>query len=74
MAARLVSGPPRRFSGEFIPLRKAPAEYGIPYSTLRSYISDGRLPAFKLPNRKVFIRPADVAALFIPVEPKEISA
>jgi helix-turn-helix, Psq domain len=73
MAARLVSGAPRRFSGEFIGLRQATGQYGIPYSTLRSYVSDGRLPAFKTPNRKVWIRPADVAALFIPIDPKEVS-
>ena len=74
MAARLVTGAPRRFSGEFIGLREATAQYGIPYSTLRGYVSTGRLRAFKTPNRKVWIRPADVAALFIPVEPSEVSA
>jgi predicted site-specific integrase-resolvase len=55
-------------------LREATAQFGIPYSTLRAYVSSGKLAGFKTPNRKVWIRPADVAALFIPIDPQEVSA
>jgi hypothetical protein len=57
--------------GEYIGLRAVMDRWpGLAYSSLRAYIKSGQLPAFRTPSGKLWVRPADVEALFRPVEPK----
>lgn len=56
--------------GEFIGLNEVMRRWpGLAYSSLRAYIRSGRLPAFRTPSGKLWVRPTDVAALFTPVQP-----
>ena len=51
-----------------ITIQRASKTYDIAYSTLRQWIREGRLPAYKLANgRQVRVRIEDLEALFIPV-------
>ena len=55
----------------------AAQENGVHPNTLRAEVKAGRLPAFMLPGRKkgpMYVRRADVEALFVPVQPKDIDA
>ncbi len=50
---------------------RAAADYsGLPYSTLRAYISDGSLPAMKTRNGRVWVKRTALEALFVPIEVK----
>ena len=50
---------------QFIDLRTASQTTGIPYSTLRQWISEGSLPAYKVANARVRIYVEDLQALFV---------
>jgi hypothetical protein len=56
--------------GEYIGLKQAKAQFGLPESTMRAYVADGRLPAYRTPSGRLWLRPQDVRALFTPVTPK----
>ncbi|PIY51914.1 MAG: hypothetical protein COZ06_03835 [Armatimonadetes bacterium CG_4_10_14_3_um_filter_66_18] len=54
----------------FIPIRRVAEELEINEQTVRLWIRNGKLPAFKI-GRKVFVRPGDLRALAEPWEPGE---
>lgn len=57
--------------GEFIALLAAVERYNVPYSSLRAWVKSGLIPSWTTPNRRVWVRPADIEhKLFRPVEPK----
>jgi hypothetical protein len=56
--------------GEYVGLKAASARFGIPASTLRAYVADGRVPAYRTPSGRLWFRPVDINALFQPVTPK----
>jgi excisionase family DNA binding protein len=51
-------------------LKTVRAHTGIAVPTLRDWIRDGRLPAYRLPGGQIRVRTDDVAALFERVTPK----
>jgi hypothetical protein len=56
---------------EFIGLLAAVERYGLPYSSLRAWVKSGLIPSWTTPNRRLWIRPADIEQkLFRRVEPK----
>lgn len=70
-AVQIAVGKPENHGGAFIGLHAAMERWpGFAYSSLRAYIKSGRLPAFRTPSGKLWVRPADVEASFRPVEPK----
>ena len=56
-APQIVIGPPT--SGEYIGLYAAVERYGLAYSSLRAWVRSGRLPAYRTPNGRVWLRPED---------------
>jgi len=54
----------------FIPLRRVAEELEINEQTLRQWIRDGKLTAYRI-GKKVFVRPEDLAAVAEPWEPGE---
>jgi excisionase family DNA binding protein len=52
---------------ESIDLKSASKITKIPYSTLRQWISEGRLPAYKVGGHLVRVYVADLEALFVPI-------
>jgi excisionase family DNA binding protein len=54
-------------SGEYLGLNAACRRYGLAYSTTRAKIASGELPAYRF-GRRVFLRPADIEALFQPIQ------
>lgn len=60
-------------SQNFLALSEAVNDGYAAYSTLRQYIREGELPAFKLGGR-VKIRRDDLDALLIPIEPTSVDA
>jgi len=58
-------------------LARAAREAGVHVNSLRCSIKAGDLPAFQMKGRRrggLFVRSEDVAALFVPVSPKDIDA
>ena len=53
-----------------VDLRAVTARTGIADRTLRDWIADGRLPAFRLPGGQIRVSVEDVRALFVKVTPK----
>jgi excisionase family DNA binding protein len=49
---------------ESVDLRTASGRTGIAYSTLRQWVTEGRLAAYKLPNGRIRVRVDDLNALF----------
>jgi excisionase family DNA binding protein len=58
--------PPMRRS---VDLRTLSKMFGIPYSTLRQWIRDGRLKAYKVANARIRVYVDEFESLFTPVEP-----
>jgi len=58
--------PPMRRS---VDLRTLASMSGIPYSTLRQWIKDRRLPAYKVANARIRVYVDEFEKLFVPVEP-----
>jgi hypothetical protein len=57
-------------SGDYVGLRTASAMTGIPESTLRSYAATGKVAAYRTPSRRLWFKPSDLDALYVPVVPK----
>ena len=53
--------------GESVSIKQASEIKGIPQRTLRNWISQGALPAYKVNGFLVRIRVADLDALFVPI-------
>lgn len=49
-------------STEFIGLREACARYPLAYSSIRNWIHSGLLPAWRTPNGRTWVKPADIEA------------
>ncbi|WP_082968402.1 helix-turn-helix domain-containing protein [Mycobacterium scrofulaceum] len=50
-----------------IPLQDVRGRYGIPYSTVRQWIREGRLKGYRVAGgRQVYIRTDELEALFVP--------
>ncbi|WP_158090862.1 helix-turn-helix domain-containing protein [Mycobacterium palustre] len=50
-----------------IPLKDVHPRYGIPYSTVRQWIREGRLKGYRVAGgRQVFVRVDELEALFVP--------
>ncbi|WP_219067113.1 helix-turn-helix domain-containing protein [Candidatus Mycobacterium methanotrophicum] len=50
-----------------IPLRDIQATYGIPYSTTRQWIREGKLKGYRVAGgRQVYVLLDDLEALFVP--------
>jgi len=58
---------------QYCDLKTVHARTAVPMSTLREWIREGKLPAFRLPGRQIRVRESDVQALFTPVTPKHQS-
>lgn len=55
-----------------IPLKQVPDTYGIPYSTARQWIREGRLKGYKVPGgRQVYVRVEDIEAIFVQIGGEE---
>jgi excisionase family DNA binding protein len=51
-----------------IALKQIPLTYGIPYSTARQHIREGRLPAYRMPGgRQVYVYIEDLERLLVRV-------
>jgi excisionase family DNA binding protein len=50
-----------------VTLAEAASRYGVSTRTLRRWVADGRLPAWRVGPRLIRVAPADVAALARPV-------
>lgn len=51
-----------------IALKQITKVYGVPYSTARQWIREGRLKAYRVKGgRQVFVRIADIEAMFAQV-------
>jgi excisionase family DNA binding protein len=48
---------------KMVDLRTIERDLGIPYSTLRQWIGEGKLPAFKVGPKAVRVRVSDLEAL-----------
>lgn len=60
-----MGAPPKQ---KMIRLRQIEPTYGVPYSTIRQWIYEGRLPAYRPKGgRQVFVRVEDLEALFVRV-------
>jgi excisionase family DNA binding protein len=53
-----------------VDLKTVTTRTGIATRTLRQWIAQDRLPAFRLPGGQIRVRVDDVQALFTPVTPK----
>lgn len=52
---------------KMVPLKEIHATYGIPYSTARQWIREGKLKAYRPGGgRQVYVKVEDVEALFVP--------
>jgi predicted DNA-binding transcriptional regulator AlpA len=50
-------------NAKLLTLKQAEAEYGLPYATLWSLVTERRLPRLELPNqRSIYIRRVDLEA------------
>lgn len=56
---------------EFIDQDTAADFAGVSVKTIRRFIADGRIPAYRLGKRVIRIRRSDLEALFVPIEPNE---
>jgi len=50
-------------NAEFIQLREAAEWLGVPFSSLRQYVSRGLLPSYKLGRHRLFRKPEIVEAM-----------
>jgi excisionase family DNA binding protein len=50
---------------KMLPLKRINAVYGLPYSTVRQYIREGRLKAYRV-GTQVYVKVEDLEALFVP--------
>ncbi|MBZ4581102.1 excisionase family DNA-binding protein [Mycobacterium avium] len=50
-------------------LQQVSERTAVAISTLRDWVRDGRLPAYRLPGNNLRVRVADVEALLVPVTP-----
>ncbi len=50
---------------KMLPLRKITPIYGLPYSTCRQYIREGRLKGYRV-GTQVYVKVEDLEALFVP--------
>jgi excisionase family DNA binding protein len=50
-------------TAEFIEIRDAAEWLGVPFSSLRHYVSRGLLPSYKLGRHRLFRKPEILAAL-----------
>ncbi len=50
---------------KMIALKRINAVYGLPYSTCRQYIREGRLKGYRV-GTQVYVKVEDLEALFIP--------
>jgi excisionase family DNA binding protein len=53
-----------------VDLKTVTARTGVADRTLRDWVADGRLPAFRLPGGQIRVSVEDVQALFVKVTPK----
>ncbi len=52
---------------KMVDLRTIERDLGIPYSTLRQWVAEGKLRAFKVGPKAVRVRVSDLEALITPV-------
>jgi excisionase family DNA binding protein len=56
---------------ESVGLKNASRRTDIPYGTLRQYVSDGVLPAYRVgTGHRLYVFVEDIERLFVPIEPK----
>jgi excisionase family DNA binding protein len=53
---------------QYLDLKTVSARTKVPYSTLRQWVSEGKLPAYHI-RHHVRVRVADVEALIVPIAP-----
>jgi excisionase family DNA binding protein len=54
---------------QYLDLKTVSARTRVPYSTLRQWVAQGKLPAYHI-RHHIRVRVADVEALVVPIEPK----
>lgn len=54
-------------------VQTAAASLGLTERSIRRYIADGRLPAYRIGDKQIRLRVADVEALMVPIAAQDAS-
>lgn len=58
-----------RFRDEYVTVAEAAAQLGVAQSTIRRWIREERVPAYRLGDRRILLRQHDLEALAVPIRP-----
>lgn len=58
-----------RFRDEYVTVAEAAAQLGVAQSTIRRWIREERVPAYRLGDRRILLRQHDLEGLAVPIRP-----
>lgn len=58
-----------RFRDEYVTVAEAAAQLGVAQSTIRRWIREERVPAYRLGDRRILLRQHDLEGLTVPIRP-----